>query len=315
MRLGRNDPCSCGSGKKYKKCCIFSEHLRISNRQAVNLSASQDDLIDDEDFYDDDVDDDDLDLANILDDDFEEEFADLLLQGLTNLRMHSLERLPHIKEYNRIRQMHQEVVNSMMDYHYDGKFEHKIAKDYVPTPDEPGEVHLLEASFDTDTREGAHALADMLIYKSMPNMNCITEEYINKKRYKKPDKVEFLHAMLNSRLGLFETIKKESGTGYVYLREAISGDEIKITDIAHSGTPNSENVYLYTRIITYNGISFNTGLSLAFSKDDPFIKDYIREHKKDPAKFGEFHRFIQLYNRYSGQTNRVKVVPNKLGKN
>jgi uncharacterized protein YecA (UPF0149 family) len=21
-KLGRNDPCSCGSGKKYKKCCI-----------------------------------------------------------------------------------------------------------------------------------------------------------------------------------------------------------------------------------------------------------------------------------------------------
>ncbi|MCL2123660.1 MAG: SEC-C metal-binding domain-containing protein [Desulfovibrionaceae bacterium] len=20
-KLGRNDPCSCGSGKKYKKCC------------------------------------------------------------------------------------------------------------------------------------------------------------------------------------------------------------------------------------------------------------------------------------------------------
>jgi preprotein translocase subunit SecA len=24
-RLGRNDPCPCGSGKKYKKCCIKNE--------------------------------------------------------------------------------------------------------------------------------------------------------------------------------------------------------------------------------------------------------------------------------------------------
>ena len=23
-KLGRNDPCSCGSGKKYKKCCLVS---------------------------------------------------------------------------------------------------------------------------------------------------------------------------------------------------------------------------------------------------------------------------------------------------
>ncbi len=22
MKVGRNDPCSCGSGKKYKKCCL-----------------------------------------------------------------------------------------------------------------------------------------------------------------------------------------------------------------------------------------------------------------------------------------------------
>lgn len=23
MRVGRNDPCPCGSGKKFKKCCLF----------------------------------------------------------------------------------------------------------------------------------------------------------------------------------------------------------------------------------------------------------------------------------------------------
>lgn len=26
QRLGRNDPCPCGSGKKYKKCCLDNEH-------------------------------------------------------------------------------------------------------------------------------------------------------------------------------------------------------------------------------------------------------------------------------------------------
>ena len=25
MKIGRNDPCPCGSGKKYKKCCIDRE--------------------------------------------------------------------------------------------------------------------------------------------------------------------------------------------------------------------------------------------------------------------------------------------------
>jgi predicted metal-binding transcription factor (methanogenesis marker protein 9) len=25
MKVGRNDPCPCGSGKKYKKCCIAKD--------------------------------------------------------------------------------------------------------------------------------------------------------------------------------------------------------------------------------------------------------------------------------------------------
>ncbi len=25
-KIGRNDPCSCGSGKKYKKCCLHNSH-------------------------------------------------------------------------------------------------------------------------------------------------------------------------------------------------------------------------------------------------------------------------------------------------
>ncbi|MFP4284609.1 MAG: SEC-C metal-binding domain-containing protein, partial [Desulfovermiculus sp.] len=28
MRLGRNDPCPCGSGLKYKKCCLGKEGKR-----------------------------------------------------------------------------------------------------------------------------------------------------------------------------------------------------------------------------------------------------------------------------------------------
>ena len=24
LRVGRNDPCPCGSGKKFKKCCLLS---------------------------------------------------------------------------------------------------------------------------------------------------------------------------------------------------------------------------------------------------------------------------------------------------
>ncbi len=33
MKVGRNDPCSCGSGKKYKKCCM-REHQEAAQAAA-----------------------------------------------------------------------------------------------------------------------------------------------------------------------------------------------------------------------------------------------------------------------------------------
>ena len=35
-KVGRNDPCPCGSGKKYKKCCMLkNEELRAANTSPV----------------------------------------------------------------------------------------------------------------------------------------------------------------------------------------------------------------------------------------------------------------------------------------
>ena len=28
MKIGRNDPCPCGSGKKYKHCCYEKDHVK-----------------------------------------------------------------------------------------------------------------------------------------------------------------------------------------------------------------------------------------------------------------------------------------------
>lgn len=51
MKLGRNDPCSCGSGKKYKRCCMDStskQHVEmcddIAHTAAMNPHLSLDEL-------------------------------------------------------------------------------------------------------------------------------------------------------------------------------------------------------------------------------------------------------------------------------
>ena len=36
IRVGRNDPCPCGSGKKYKKCCLGKADKSIANEEPVD---------------------------------------------------------------------------------------------------------------------------------------------------------------------------------------------------------------------------------------------------------------------------------------
>ena len=35
MKVGRNDPCPCGSGKKHKHCCAAREHKRATVRDSL----------------------------------------------------------------------------------------------------------------------------------------------------------------------------------------------------------------------------------------------------------------------------------------
>src|SRR3954452_16556099 len=35
MKVGRNDPCPCGSGKKYKKCCLVKDQEASSSQTNV----------------------------------------------------------------------------------------------------------------------------------------------------------------------------------------------------------------------------------------------------------------------------------------
>lgn len=306
MKHNRNAPCPCGSGKKYKHCCYLKEgSVSTEVREPEDdFENSVEDILE---ILEDEIDDE-------IDDELEKAVEELLenpelwIRGLNSLRNLRLKEKPHIKEYNAIRSLHGEVIDAMTDYYYKGKFKQEVDTSYPIEPDNIREVNILSASFDLSTDVGAKAFFDTVIYKSAPNVNCITEEFINIRRYRKPEKIEFLQSMLNSRLGLFEITKTEAGEGYVYLKEVFTGDEYRITDIGLSGTINKDEFYIYTRIITYHGISFGTGLSMVFVKTDKFIKKHIRQHKKNYDPKGEVQRFTQIYNQFSRDPGKVITI-------
>jgi hypothetical protein len=43
MKLGRNDPCHCGSGKKYKQCCLAKDEAkeRAARAKAAEKAAKE----------------------------------------------------------------------------------------------------------------------------------------------------------------------------------------------------------------------------------------------------------------------------------
>ena len=36
MKIGRNDPCICGSGKKYKKCCLLGTPIPYKDDEGIH---------------------------------------------------------------------------------------------------------------------------------------------------------------------------------------------------------------------------------------------------------------------------------------
>ena len=38
-KIGRNEKCHCGSGKKYKKCCLITQHNELLKQREIRRIA------------------------------------------------------------------------------------------------------------------------------------------------------------------------------------------------------------------------------------------------------------------------------------
>jgi hypothetical protein len=253
-----------------------------------------------------------LDINDILDED-DDSVGDSYIQrnmlsALVNMRRIFLDSKPHIKRYYKARKLHEEITTAMVDYHDSGKFVLKTDKDFPLPEPAPDRVVSAENKIDLNSEDDPQAFYELMIYKSAPNVNCITEEFIKKSWYRKPEKIELLQSMLDSSMGLFVITGTDMDEGYAYLKEVFTGIEYRITDIGMSGNPIYEDIYIYTRIISYHDICFGSGINLVFYKNDKFIEDHIRHHKKDYKPEREFLRFIHLYKQFMADPNRIRSI-------
>ena len=45
LKIGRNDPCPCGSGKKYKKCCLYKAAAPVASLARRKLRRVESELL------------------------------------------------------------------------------------------------------------------------------------------------------------------------------------------------------------------------------------------------------------------------------
>ncbi len=105
----------------------------------------------------------------------EKEIESMKSEFVSNL-LHNMQKLllkdkPHIKKYKKIRKLHDEIMSSMMQYLYQGKFKLKV-DDNIKVK-ENDEIMYINTKFDTRTEIGVQALSNVMVYKNACNLNCI----------------------------------------------------------------------------------------------------------------------------------------------
>lgn len=246
---------------------------------------------------------------------FKEKMSELSPQEintfLTNLNKYRLNRLKHIKLYNKYRKLHSEIVDSMVDYMYSDKYNmgeyFKTVVDNLNKEERKSKCMILYS----DDIDDANILGELFIYKNHPLVKSVTEIYLEKNKFKNEEKVKLLNAMNNSYVSLFKVIEANGNTGYVTYYDVFSHKIFKVIDIALSSTykPTSgKQIYLYNRIITIDdNISFGTGIHIYFRNNNKELQDFIKKHKYN--KYSDFSRCIILYE-ISKKSNDINITFN-----
>ena len=311
MKISANSICPCGSGKKYKKCCGIpgskGPQTVSSASTAPNASLLDRRIAPSCPEY----------VPEEPDDEHDESLSDeemlsvAKMSLLTRMQAFFVGRKEHVKKYKKLRKLHSEVKQSMTEYMDQGRFELKSTRladsCEIQKSDKPIHGEITDACISLDTEIGAATHFEIHTTKLAPDVECLTEVFIKKNQFRKPDKVALLHAILNSRRSLFQVTGNEPMEAYVYLTDVFTGEEYTVVDIGMS-LDVDKGAYIYRRLITMDGLCFGDSPSFPFRKDDRFIHKFIEKHKVNYSPDAELIRLLEIYNYYTTDKNRIRTT-------
>lgn len=182
---------------------------------------------------------------------------------------------PIIIAYRQARKIHQEVINSMCNY---------IDKNHL-SPEEillhiEDKLDLEIFEIDFNNKLDTHIYCDLIIYPYISSIKSICEHYLEKHIFRKVEKIQMLEAMKNSYLGFFEIIDRDDLKATTLLKNVVTKEEITLMDFNLGAFKTGINTYIFLRIINYQGINFQTGLSMPFSRNGT-TKAWIKRNRQN----------------------------------
>lgn len=226
---------------------------------------------------------------------FGEKMIDCIHKFAININKMNLNKKEHIKKYNHLRKVHEEIINNMQGYIFSSKYD--LAKQFNEFTKILKNTHLnANVSLNTSDSDDITIFIELYVYKHHPNIQSITEHYLNTGKFRNDEKVKMLNSMNNSIVSLFKIISADSNEGYVVFEDVFTKRRYRIIDIAMSSTFNlNENseIYRYDRLITYDDITFATGIHCTLTKKNNKFKDFLKN--RDNKKNNDIVNCLALY--------------------
>lgn len=196
----------------------------------------------------------------------------------------------HIAKYRKIRKYHEKIGNQMLAYFQ--KHEQDFKQSFTDNVFNSKNYKMYNLKFDLSIAIDKLTFIDIVLYQ-LPNNLC--KQFIDEKLATSTQDTAFINAMLTSQMGLFQISSIDKKSRLVTFENILSGELITIIDESMSKSDIPEHLIIFMRVITYDGISFQTGLTYVFRNDDPRIRKWIKRHKQRRLHTKEFIELFQMY--------------------
>lgn len=237
------------------------------------------------------------------------DIEDEILEIIINARIINFKNNKQINEYMNLRKIQSKIYLDIMD-EYDivnASLNEKIQKIIKEISNEikKNKVNINLELSDLNEKD-INIIYDLLIYKNHHKLESFIEKYIKNNVFEKQENM-MIHAMKKSTIGLFKVKQIKRNKGYIIVEEIFTHKRFKVIDLTLSLLEN-KNVYLFTRIISYNEINFTTNITFLFDKNSNQIKKYIKKYKDLPIS--NALKYVSLYSLYKNEKNKLNINTN-----